>query len=106
MICFQGENAMNRYAEQQLLEWKNSPMRKPLLIMGARQVGKTWLMQEFGHKHYKEVAFVSFDSNKNILSPRSGRKTLGRGKSAPAPSQVARFAGLPLPTILRPFHGL
>ena len=52
---------MNRCAEQQLLEWKNSPMRKPLLIMGARQVGKTWLMQEFGRKHYKEVAFVSFD---------------------------------------------
>ena len=63
---------MNRYAEQQLLEWKNSPMRKPLLIMGARQVGKTWLMQEFGRKHYKEVAFVSFDSNENMRLAFSG----------------------------------
>lgn len=63
---------MNRYAEQQLLEWKNSLMRKPLLIMGARQVGKTWLMQEFGRKHYKEVAFVSFDSNENMRLAFSG----------------------------------
>ena len=63
---------MNRYAEQQLLEWKNSPMRKPLLIMGARQVGKTWLMHEFGRKHYKEVAFVSFDSNENMRLAFSG----------------------------------
>ena len=63
---------MNRYAEQQLQEWKNSLMRKPLLIMGARQVGKTWLMQEFGRKHYKEVAFVSFDSNENMRLAFSG----------------------------------
>ena len=63
---------MNRYAEQQMLEWKNSPMRKPLLIMGARQVGKTWLMQEFGRKHYREVAFVSFDSNENMRLAFSG----------------------------------
>lgn len=63
---------MNRYAEQQLLEWKNSPMRKPLIIMGARQVGKTWLMQEFGRKHYKEVAFISFDSNENMRLAFSG----------------------------------
>lgn len=57
---------MNRHAEQQLLKWKESSSRKPLLIMGARQVGKTWLMQEFGRKYYSDVAYISFDSNENM----------------------------------------
>ena len=39
---------MKRYAMEQLVEWKNRPNRKPLVIKGARQVGKTWLMKEFG----------------------------------------------------------
>ena len=38
-----------------LEKWKNSKRRKPLIIMGARQVGKTWLMKEFGKKYYKKV---------------------------------------------------
>ena len=63
---------MERYAEQQLLEWKNNPLRKPLLIMGARQVGKTWLMQEFGRKYFREVAFISFDSNENMRRAFAG----------------------------------
>lgn len=63
---------MKRYAEQQLIEWKNSPLRKPLLVMGARQVGKTWLMQEFGRKHYKNVAFVSFDDNERMQQAFQG----------------------------------
>ena len=63
---------MERYAEQQLLEWKNNPLRKPLLIMGARQVGKTWLMQEFGRKNFREVAFISFDSNENMRRAFAG----------------------------------
>lgn len=57
---------MNRHAEQQLLKWKESSSRKPLLIMGARQVGKTWLMQDFGRKYYSDVAYISFDSNENM----------------------------------------
>lgn len=57
---------MNRHAEQQLLKWKESSSRKPLLIMGSRQVGKTWLMQEFGRKYYSDVAYISFDSNENM----------------------------------------
>lgn len=57
---------MNRHAEQQLLKWRESSSRKPLLIMGARQVGKTWLMQEFGRKYYSDVAYISFDSNENM----------------------------------------
>lgn len=54
----------------QLLEWKNKKNRKPLVIMGARQVGKTWLMKKFGELYYKNVAYISFYNNtpmKNIF---------------------------------------
>ena len=57
---------MIRYAMQQLLEWKNRPNRKPLIIKGARQVGKTWLMREFGRQHFKKVAYVTFYNNKRM----------------------------------------
>ena len=57
---------MIRYAMQQLLEWKNRPNRKPLIIKGARQVGKTWLMKEFGRQHFKKVAYVTFYINKRM----------------------------------------
>ena len=57
---------MDRDAIQQLKEWKDSKKRKPLIIQGARQVGKTWLMKEFGRLEYKNVAYVSFDRNKRL----------------------------------------
>ena len=57
---------MIRYAMQQLLEWKNRSNRKPLIIKGARQVGKTWLMKEFGRQHFKKVAYVTFYNNKRM----------------------------------------
>jgi len=43
---------MNRNAFEKLIAWKNDPDRKPLILKGARQVGKTWLMKEFGTKQY------------------------------------------------------
>lgn len=54
---------MQRRSFKDLLSWKNSPRRKPLLLMGARQVGKTWLMQEFGKQAFQKVAYVRFDTN-------------------------------------------
>jgi predicted AAA+ superfamily ATPase len=57
---------MYRYAINDLIAWKNSPNHMPLIIKGARQVGKTWLMQEFGKTQYKKVAYVSFDSNPRL----------------------------------------
>lgn len=57
---------MKRYAMQQLIEWKNRPNRKPLVIKGARQVGKTWLMKEFGAKYFKKVAYITFYNNKRM----------------------------------------
>lgn len=57
---------MERLAMEQLLIWKNRKNRKPLILKGARQVGKTWLMKEFGKKHFKNTAYVNFDNNKNM----------------------------------------
>lgn len=51
---------MKRYLFKQLELWKDSFSRKPLVIKGARQVGKTWLMKEFGKKFYNKTAYISF----------------------------------------------
>lgn len=52
---------MKRAAIEKLKEWKKNPKRKPLIIRGARQVGKTWLMKEFGNTEYKNVIYVNFE---------------------------------------------
>lgn len=52
---------MKRHLTERLEKWKNAPRRKPLLLLGARQVGKTWLLLDFGAKFYKQVAYVRFD---------------------------------------------
>lgn len=54
---------MERALMKKLVGWKDSPVRKPLILKGARQVGKTWLMQEFGKKYFKKTAYVNFDHN-------------------------------------------
>jgi predicted AAA+ superfamily ATPase len=62
---------MFRKALNDLREWKNAPSRKPLIIRGARQVGKTWLMKEFGKTQFKQVAYINFDANapmKNLFA--------------------------------------
>lgn len=59
---------MERYAMKQLEEWFSRKNRKPLILKGARQVGKTWLMKEFGRTHFKYTAYVNFDNNKNMAN--------------------------------------
>ena len=54
---------MFRQAMNDLIHWKNRPDRKPLIIRGARQVGKTWLMREFGRTEYHRCAYINFDNN-------------------------------------------
>ena len=54
---------MYREKIEELKKWKASPDRKPLIIRGARQVGKTWLMKEFGEKFFQKVAYINFDDN-------------------------------------------
>ena len=48
---------------KQLLNWKNSPYRKPLILKGVRQVGKTWILKEFGRQFYENTAYFNFDGN-------------------------------------------
>lgn len=57
---------MKRKAYGKLLEWKASPYRKPLILRGARQVGKTWLMKEFGKNEYKSVLYANFDLDERL----------------------------------------
>ncbi len=57
---------MYRYAIKDLVVWKNSENHMPLIIQGARQVGKTWLMKEFGKQEYTQVAYISFDNNPRL----------------------------------------
>jgi predicted AAA+ superfamily ATPase len=54
---------MKRQTETYLQSWKDKPDRKPLIIRGARQVGKTWLMKEFGRQSYEQVAYINLESN-------------------------------------------
>ncbi len=57
---------MKRYLYKELVRWKNNKNRKPLILNGARQVGKTWLLKEFGNKEYQNVAYVNCDNNPMI----------------------------------------
>ncbi|MCK4662489.1 MAG: ATP-binding protein [Bacteroidales bacterium] len=57
---------MERTQINSLIQWKNSKTRKPLVIRGARQVGKTWLMKEFGRREYKQNIYIDFESSKHL----------------------------------------
>jgi predicted AAA+ superfamily ATPase len=57
---------MERLAYYKLLEWKEKQNKMPLILKGARQVGKTWLMKEFGKRNYTHVAYFNFESVKNL----------------------------------------
>ena len=57
---------MHRLAIRELAKWKTKRNRKPLILKGARQVGKTWLMREFGKKYFSQVAYVNFDNNEKM----------------------------------------
>lgn len=59
---------MERYLIDALIDWKNSSQRKPLIIQGARQVGKTWLMKEFGEKNFQQTAYINFESSHSLKS--------------------------------------
>ena len=57
---------MYRVAIEELYKWKEGKHRKPLIIEGARQVGKTWLMKEFGNRAYENTVYINFDSNSRM----------------------------------------
>lgn len=57
---------MERELLKSLFQWKNRADRKPLIIRGARQVGKTWLLKEFGKTYYKNIAYINFETAKSL----------------------------------------
>lgn len=57
---------LKRYALDELIEWKSSKRRKPLILKGARQVGKTWLMKHFGATYFENMAYVDFYRNERM----------------------------------------
>lgn len=59
---------MNRNAIQDLINWKSSEERKPMVLKGARQVGKTWLMKEFGRNYYNSFVYFNFDEEDELKS--------------------------------------
>ncbi len=69
---------MYRNQIEKLIEWKNNKNKKPLIIRGARQVGKTWLMREFGEKYYNNFAYINFDRNTRMEQLFSGDLNIER----------------------------
>ncbi len=84
---------MKRDVYDRLLDWKSSPRRKPLLLRGARQVGKTWLLKRFGEQEYAETVYLNFEED-----PRLG----GLFAGALSPANVLRNVGLYLGRTLSP----
>ncbi len=59
---------MKRMLYRELIDWKNNPKRKPLLLQGARQVGKTYLIKEFAKNEYENLIYLNFEENKGLES--------------------------------------
>ena len=69
---------MYRAAIEDLKAWKAKKNRKPLIIRGARQVGKSWLMKEFGTREYEDMIYVSFDNNERMANLFEGSMNVER----------------------------
>ena len=69
---------MRRNAINELIRWKNDEERKPMVLRGARQVGKTWLMKEFGKQAYEKTVYINFDSNSRMAELFSSDLEIGR----------------------------
>lgn len=86
-----GTKIMRRTVFNQLVKWKNKPSHKPLILQGARQVGKTWLMKEFGKQEYVKTTYINFDKNENmqnLFSKDMDVKRLLMGLSLEAGTQI------------------
>lgn len=78
---------MDRKITNYLLDWKNSPYRKPLILQGARQVGKTYILLEFGKKHYENVAYFNFETNPGLI--KTFEESIDPGYLVPLLSRIA-----------------
>jgi predicted AAA+ superfamily ATPase len=57
---------MYRTINKTLLQWKSKPQRKPLVLLGARQVGKTYALKELGLQAFKNTVYLNFEANENL----------------------------------------
>lgn len=69
---------MERRVMEDLVRWKSSDHRKPLILRGARQVGKTWLMKAFGEKHFESTAYINFENNERMQNIFNGSMEIDR----------------------------
>ena len=61
-------NILQRFILKKLIEWKESKYRKPLILKGARQVGKTYILKQFGKENYEGVAYFNFDHDEDLYN--------------------------------------
>ena len=94
---------MKRFEINKLVEWKNQSRRKPLLLQGTRQVGKTYLLEEFGREHFENYHLFDFTSSKQLcqlfkqdLDPRRIIEDLSVFCQKYSPKQTVLFLGKPL----------
>ena len=59
---------MKRFILEELKEWKESKYRKPLILKGARQIGKTYILKQFGEENYEDVAYFNFDHDEDLYN--------------------------------------
>ena len=69
---------MERFIMKKLVEWKNSKYRKPLILKGARQVGKTYILKQFGKENYDGIAYFNFDHDDDLYNLFENTKDPGR----------------------------
>lgn len=65
---------MKRFIMDKLISWKNSSTRKPLILKGARQVGKTYILKQFGIENYTDMVYFNFDHDENLSKLFSNTK--------------------------------
>ena len=61
---------MERFVLKKLVDWKESPYRKPLILKGVRQVGKTWVLKEFGRRYYENILMKTKNIGSFLRRPR------------------------------------
>lgn len=89
---------MERLYMERLAQWKDAPRRKPLILEGARQVGKTWLVKEFGRRHFDSLAYISLENNQRMAALFDG--DIAPDRLVPALSLEAGVAIQPQSTLI------
>lgn len=71
---------MRRKCTEALLQWKKNPHRRPLVLSGGRQTGKTWLLRDFGEKHYESTLYINLETDRPVSEflsvPREAEEVL------------------------------